>query len=210
MLMHFLQNVATQVRSLVREGKALHVSDKTADELELVAGLFTEPVTCIAETASARAQRERELVTGEFARDVPNVMERREVTPADIAWAWLKLSACELTKEPGKLTHWWEAELWPKMRRAAECAELAMIAGRMGVPEGRSIEIDGQEVRLCSPVNPHEGTRDGARAAWGHVVQASEMQQRNSLAAQLFHGKPETWQSWQGLRDRYRRELEAL
>lgn len=200
MLMHFLQNVATQVRSLVREGKALHVSDKTADELELVAGLFTEPVTCIAETASARAQRERELVTGEFARDVPNVMERREVTPADIAWAWLKLSACELTKEPGKLTHWWEAELWPKMRRAAECAELAMIANTWRGKDG------GWDVDAMA----HDGSREGARAAWGHVVQASEMQQRNSLAAQLFHGKPETWQSWQGLRDRYRRELEAL
>lgn len=203
MLMHFLQNVATQVRSLVREGKALHVSDKTADELELVAGLFTEPVTCIAETASARAQRERELVTGEFARDVPNVMERREVTPADIAWAWLKLSCAQPSEEWVDGEH--DVSLIERVqdkdaKRAAECAELAMIANTWRGKDG------GWDVDAMA----HDGSREGARAAWGHVVQASEMQQRNSLAAQLFHGKPETWQSWQGLRDRYRRELEAL
>lgn len=39
MIPTFLQSLATQVRALVASGKALHVTNQTAEELELLAGL---------------------------------------------------------------------------------------------------------------------------------------------------------------------------
>jgi len=181
MIPTFLHSVAAQVRTLVREGKALHVSDKTADELELVAGLDWGA----AERACAHINQDRAPV----AAGVVYL-----ITPADIAWAWLKLSRAQPSRE--WVQHEQDVIAAERIqdddaKRAAECAELATIASRIDVPNGQSIELDGEELRLCSPVNPHEGTRDGARAAWGHIQ------------ANIPTTDDERW-------ERYCRELEAL
>lgn len=191
MISVFLRSIAAQVRALVASGKALHVTNSTADELELVAGLDWSEARYHITTATSSAQC--------------------RVTPCDIAWAWLKLSRCDISKEPNKLTHWWEAELHFKVRRSAECAELATIASRIDEPNGQSIELDGEELRLCSPINPHEGTRDGARAAWGHIANQLQPDPRPIIKAQYgCVGVRDANQGRTEIGDRYRHELEAL
>lgn len=197
MISAFLHSCIAQVRTLVREGKALHVSDQTADELELVAGLFKEPVQYEHPPTTGRLTAETNLAT------LPR-SELIEVTLADIAWAWLKLAYVE----PGCVTDsLWERGEWAK--RAAECAELATIASRIDVPNGQSIELDGEELRLCSPVNPHEGTRGGARAAlWFIGTQLEEMRQTGLLAT----GQEPTHKGARigEVAERYRRATEHL
>lgn len=198
MIPTFLHSIAAQVRTLVREGKALHVSDKTADELELVAGLDWGAT----ERACAHINQDSEPVMAA----VVNL-----ITPADIAWAWLKLSRCDISKEPNKLTHWWEAELHPKVGRAAECAELATIASGLP-PRVRNMAWSNTvlgPLPMIEPVpqQPHEGTRDGARAAWGHILAVLEATKDGYMhPGSIINGRCVGHE----VRDRYRRELEAL
>ena len=175
MIPTFLHSLATQVRALVASGKALHVNTQTAEELELLAGLDW-PVPLPPHVVS---QRETE---GAWVNRDGTVREHQPpMQPADIAWAWLKLSRCEAHKN-GALTipnlRLTQAE-W--VDRAAECAELVAIAAGM---------TTGCSDMGCSQIaDPHRGTREGARAAWGHI-------------AACTHG--------QAIADRYRRELEAM
>lgn len=165
----FLQTIAAAVRDLVASGKAVHVTNETAAELDLLAGLFCEPVTYILEATGARETRLRELATGEFARDVPNMMERRSVSADDLALGWLLVSRVA----PGQSA--------TERMRAAECAELAALSMRLAFKD------DGWDC-VC---NPHDGTREGARAVW-RFIQGRMLVEAGSAC------------------ERYRRELEAM
>jgi hypothetical protein len=183
MIPTFLQSLAATVRDLVRTGKAVHVTNATAAECELLAG----------------------LPWGECAN----------VTPADIALGWLLASRAQgrelsnMSSVRG-LDGVWEEPIGSyanqvECKRAAKCAELAMLCAVYLVLHPQPC---GDE--LGATLMPHGSTREGARAAWGYVVQCIDMQQRNSMVAHAFEGQPQTWKAWQGMRDRYRRELEAM
>lgn len=105
------------------------------------------------------------------------------VGPCDIAWAWLKLSCAQPSEELVDGEH--DVILIERVqdkdaKRAAECAELAIIANTWRGKDG------GWDVDAMA----HDGTSEGARAAWGHVVQTIEMQQRNRRGRNFFMGSP--------------------
>lgn len=129
--------------------------------------------------------------------------------PADIAWAWLKLSlgreSCQTFDDVAYFGVDEEGAA-----RAAECAELATIAARL-IPEVRPVlpaMTEATQAQVCKMledfgsgaiairpielqvvgIHPHDGTQEGARAAWGHIAACTQGQ----------------------IADRYRRELEAL
>lgn len=176
MIPTFLHSLATQVRALVASGKALHVNNQTADELELLAGL-TWPAPL---PPHVLAQRETE---GAWVNRDGTVREHQPpMQPADIAWAWLKLSlGRESCKTFGQIDFLGVVE--QDAARAAECAELVAIAAGM---------TTGCSDMGCSQIaDPHRGTCEGARAAWGHIA-----------SCMLVHAG-DKW-------DRYRRELEVM
>lgn len=173
MIPTFLQSLADQVRALVASGKALHVTNQTAEELEMLAGL-TWPAPLPPHVVS---QRETE---GTWVNRDGTLREHQPIIqPADFAWAWLKLSlgreSCQTFDDVAYFGVDEEGAA-----RAAECAELATIAAGM---------TTGCSDMGCSQIAyPHRCTREGARAAWGHIAACTQGQ----------------------IADRYRRELEAL
>lgn len=190
----FLQCAAATVRTLVRAGKAAHVTEATAQELDLLAGLPWEHASDGGIPCALKTPKIEERCHWCRTRD--------RVIPADLALGWLLASKCDISKDPGKLTHWWEAELHPKVRRAAECAELATLSMCLAVKDA------GRDC-VC---NPHDGTRDGAKEAWGFIVEklnySAETIEDNTRKpdrnVERHTGK------LQELADYYRRELEAM
>lgn len=228
MIPTFLHSLATQVRALVASGKALHVTNQTADELELLAGLdwmLSAPLVEMSEVAV------------------------RPIRPADIAWAWLKLSRAQCGRfiydhgGPGE-----HLASEGAVVRAAECAELVAVAARL-MPEVRPIlpeMTEATQAQVCKMledfgsgaiairpiemqvvgIHPHDGTREGARAAWGHVAEKLRSGQEFPRHGIGFHAR-EDGKPGLGIRmsasearefaemlsrhsDRYRRELEAM
>lgn len=155
----FLRGLAALIRSLVEQGRAVHVTAKTADELDLLAGLPWEecPATC-----------------------------------ADIALGWLRASRSlwfpTPVTYPAECIHVSRAEIL----RAAECAELAVIAGMF---------CFGTDASRHDVAAAYLGSIEGARAAWSFVADFVEL----ALKTELVAGK-----NWSALLDTYRRELEAM
>lgn len=165
MIPSYLKSLAATVRDLVASGTAVHVTNETAAELDLLAGLPWKPPEHIAVLVHPPKQR----IVG--------------ITPADIALGWLLLSCAERTwvydKHGGPTAHQVTNDA---VKRAAECAELAALSAHVVT------------AALTSPhacVLAHDGTREGARAAWGFIY---------------GHMLVEAGSAW----ERYRRELEAM
>lgn len=188
MIQNFLQSLAATVRELVRTGKAVHVTSETAAECELLAGL-------------PWVHAHLKYMPCKWKPDAKQCYwcrTEKRITPADIALGWLVAS-----RVGGN------AEYFPGMggqhaSRAAECAELAVIAAS-------DIAIDPSD-GMWSRKSAHEtGTREGARAAWGFVANGPLfiedaiplMRSMNMLAHQFAAFA-------QSVADRYRRELEAM
>ena len=173
MIPAFLQSLAATVRDLVRTGKAVHVNESTAQELDLLAGLPWEHagdggIPCALKTAKIEERCH-------WCRT------RNRITPADIALGWLLASrAATIHGGEDEARSHWQGEA---IQRAAECAELALIAHKITVAR----EIPGAW-KVHELADAHVGTRDGARAAWSFIC--ASMQQYSP--------------------DRYRRELEAM
>lgn len=234
MIPSYLNSLAATVRDLVASGKAVHVTNETAAELDLLAGLpWADALLHDPSSEDGTDFRCNRCGVGLNDEDIG-----QSITPADLALGWL-LASRALSQ--GQI--WHDNEITCKevltsdRQRAAECAELAVICERnqaepmahITLADGRIPIYRGMTGDLITrlligtgsgatasgnasqpSLSPHDGTREGARAAWGFVVQFIEMQQRNSMVAHAFEGKPQTWQAWQGMRDRYRRELEAM
>ncbi len=143
--------------------KALHVTNQTADELELLAGLdwmLSAPLVVV------------------------SAVEMRPIRPADIAWAWLKLSRAPVIRFRANNGQEIDCSDTEATKRTAECAELACMAANVPCEWP-----DGAYQLHAKGANPYTGTREGARAAWGHVAACTQ---------------------GQAIADRYRRELEAM
>ena len=210
MIPALLQSLAATVRNLVRTGKAVHVNESTAQELDLLAGLPWEHagdggIPCA-------------LKTAKIAERCHWCRTRNRVTPADLALGWLLASKCEAHKN-GALTipnlRITDAE-W--VTRAAECAELAVTCAWYpfmppGVERVKDTE-DGAGLWIGIPMvtNPVAGSREGARAAWGFV--AKQLTRSADDIKKNMH-RPHAnidrcARRLNRVADRYRRELEAM
>lgn len=191
MIPTFLRSLAALVRQLVANGKAVHVTEQTAKELELLAGLEWM-------NDSGHA------VTWFPGRvDVPGklwIPDRRAATPADLALGWLLASKarqvyCPLDADEG-VAGGVDCDQGDYIDRAAVCAELAVIA----------VTAPGPWYLLSDSASMHtRGTPEGARAAWRFVVEqfVRHDEERGD--------KDKEW-SWQLalIGERYHRELEAM
>lgn len=120
---------------------------------------------------------------------VVDVAIEREATPADVAFGWLWLSRAQFNQH-GEIV---DEEV---TERSAVCAELAVIAAGM---------TTGCSDMGCSQVaDPHRGTREGARAAWSFIIE--------QFGDKVWHRKHDGMpvKELAGIREKYRRELEAM
>jgi len=208
----FLRTLAETVRQLVASGKAVHVTEATARELELLAGLPWEE--------APRFERVYQVAGGQM---IPDMLFR--VTPADLALGWLLASRARFDDDVHSDGIWRAQE--GEVKRAAECAEVAVIASRM-MPEvrvmapeqdaatresvarlmrelGTGSMIKPLEVEPVG-IDPHSGTREGARAAWEFVARWGIAENEIVLASDRRGGKMRQHQ----IQEKHRRELEAM
>ncbi len=92
MIPAFLRSVAAQVRDLVKNGRAVHVTEADAAELEMIAGLPWE-----------QCMRSAEMSVGLLGAPDNRLAVRMslDVTPADFAYAWLKFSRARIPARVG-------------------------------------------------------------------------------------------------------------
>jgi len=219
----FLCSLSALCRNLIAHGKAIHVTEADAAELELLAGLPWDQCSALRETETGWAHKLAELAGDEPTTNISSGgFERVVVTTADIAHGWLRLSKpyAEAMTDGGPYLVG-AAEL----RRAAVCAELVLSASRpmyeprpmapimVVTPEeaARFQEIiqklgTAQLEVIPSGVHAHDGTKESARAAWGFVVGQLEANRPKLVIPLLKPGTPCPFP----VLDRYRRELEAL
>ena len=198
MIPAFLKELAALIRHRIAAGQAVHVTELTAQELDLLAGLPWDD------------DRPRYWTYDEV---------RHDVMPADIVRGWLVASKAQSStvyldpaKEPATIERVYGADL----ERAAVCAELVALAAQVGrmpvvfVEPNDTMRQKYQDILrdfgsgaisiMTEPVEfipggvfPYDGTRDGARAAWGFIAE----------------NLPQLKQHFD-LRQTYLRELEAM
>lgn len=76
----------------------------------------------------------------------------QDITPSDFTWGWLRLSRYE------PAGYDWEID---RVNRAAVYAELATLAASIWAPPEGAYE---------TKVSAHDGTKEGARAAWAFIA----------------------------------------
>ena len=193
MIDSYLKSLAATVRDLVASGKAVHVTNETAAELDSLAGLpwNQAPLLILKERVTAPGQRDGVA---------------RPITPADLALGWLLASR---TLSQGQIWHdnaiTCQEVLTSDRHRAAECAELALISVAL-LPR-----FEGTEPGV---LQSHQGTREGARAAWAFVAMKLT---RSADSIKENMRKPDantdccvSRLKLNRVADRYRRELEAM
>lgn len=191
----FLKSLAALVRSLASEQRAVHVTAKTADELELLAGLAWEKAwkqgcPCL-RCSSCACPGSQDCGTRFEVGDC----SCPEIAPSDIAHGWLRGSKAQVVST-SCLTY----ENMEAVQRAAECAELAAYAAGY-LRTDHTYWQEGHTIAF-----PTLGTIEGARAAWGFVVERWAGLFDGSWAAHVgMDGGPT-----QKMLDTYRRELEAM
>lgn len=184
MIPTFLHSLAALIRQLIANGKAVHITEQTAKELELLAGLewmndSGHAVTWFPERV-----------------DVPGklwIPDRRAATPADLALGWL------LASKPEADTEAWvgrEVLMTGECDRAAACAELTYLCCAFGWEERDPVRPDTWAQHT---VYAHRGTREGARAAWDFI--AEHLPAAPAIARIVGHAE---------LCAIYARELEAM
>jgi hypothetical protein len=153
MIPAFLTSLADLVDRLIAECKAVHVTAETAAELRLLAGLPWDE----ASVHEARSEDGRDFVCANCGAGIGDEEIGQRVQPCDVALGWLLSS--RWTPPEGECGEYLE-EL-----RAAQCAELAVLAIHV-LPR-----FEGDEPGVP---RPYDGTREGARAAWGFICQSLE------------------------------------
>jgi hypothetical protein len=197
MIPAFLHSLAALLRRLIAEGRAVHCTEADAAELELLAGLFEQhgPIAYLREPSKEWLAKAG-ITTAEISA------ERVDITPADIAFGWLKMAG-----GTGKL---WNGPhlvvdgglLNEDGQRIAVRAELAVLANRELVVQAYERYIQTEEKQDLSP-----GTIEGARAAWSFVVWSIQnaIVSNREVEAQISSGHKLMEQL-----GCYRRELEAM
>ena len=214
----FFRDLSDLVRQRIAAGQAVHVTEQTAQELELLAGLPWNDAGYI-----EVGRGEKRIDWGDATVDTVSI-ERKAVTPADIALGWLLASKA--------MPSYGEIRYDTQCDRAAVCAELVALAGQVGrmpvvfVEPNDAMRQKYQDILrdfgsgaisiMTEPVEfipgggfPYDGTRDGARAAWAFICQEFERQ----TPPLGFPGNEQQLSRdarFREIRDTYRRELEAM
>lgn len=200
----FLKSLSALVRQLVADKRAVHVTAKTADELDLLAGLpWDHYCKCM----------HRDTHIGE--------LHPGQVSPADISLGWLRLSSARLGAESG---YYFANKV--DVLRAAECAELCALASSWSNWSAAVNEATKTETLTYHTARPHDGTIEGARAAWGFVVEQVRLKlsiaEKGFLVEETERGKVNLYtngptgryqhrkQQMAEMFDTFRRELEAM
>lgn len=146
MIPAFLHSLAALLRRLIAEGRAVHCTEADAAELELLAGLFEQhgPIAYLREPSKEWLAKAG-ITTAEISA------ERVDITPADIAFGWLKMAG-----GTGKL---WNGPhlvvdgglLNEDGQRIAVRAELAVLANRELVVQAYERYIQTEEKQDLSP-----------------------------------------------------------
>ena len=185
MIPTFLRSLAALIRQFIANGKAVHVTERTAAELELLAGLPWphgcecepdaepdepgEPRTHYVRTCAACDGQWEALHCPHDGVQNPcpacgrRPAELKEIQPADLARGWLLASKA---RPPGDNLDTQGA--LAALDRAAACAELAYLCCAFGWEEHDPAKPDTWAQHT---VYAHRGTREGARAAWGFIVE---------------------------------------
>lgn len=197
MIRFYLNSLAATVRDLVASGKAVHVTNETAAELDLLAGL-----------PWAECQKE----VHQDGPCVVDVLMLEAITPADLALGWLLASRAVPDYEASggsKLAREYHEVSAYGLKRAAECAELGVIAALQPCDW-----VEGIYHLWSADCRAHQGTREGARAAWGFVAMKLT---RSADSIKENMRKPDanidccvSRLKLNRVADRYRRELEAM
>ena len=195
MIPAFLRSLAALVRQLITNGKAVHVTEQTAKELELLAGFEWEQCTAVVETEGYKAQRAAEMAGAPLAREIEG-WQRKKTMPADLALGWLLAS--KLTADGEGYDERGEYITQEDCSRAAACAELVYLCCGFGWEERDPEKTDTWAQHT---VYAHRGTREGARAAcsfmWSELTKRLEANNPNLRSEEI-------------LAQTYRRELEAM
>ena len=218
MIPAFLRSLAALVRQLITNGKAVHVTEQTAKELELLAGLpWLQGCEC---EPDAEPEEPGEKKT-HYLRTCANCSRQWEglhcphdgyqnccplcevrpaplpsLGPADLALGWLLASRAQMRNQDAADGSWYRVADEDDTQRAAARAELAVIA----------VTAPGPWYLLSDPASMHTmGTREGARATWRFVVE--QFVRHDDERAD----KDKEW-NWQLalIGERYHRELEAM
>jgi hypothetical protein len=198
MIPAFLTSLADRVDRLVVQGKAVHVTKETAAELRLLAGLPWDEV-CIEGPC-------RNLPGEQCAQRSCRPL----VTPGDFALALLLASRCVVVVPSDDVLKRFGSghpAIWVDevgINRAAVCAELAVLASKWQGKDG------GWDMDAA----PHDGTREGARAAWKFITETLEFCANASYLTYDSKACVETIlaerRQYQAMAPVYRRELEAM
>jgi hypothetical protein len=225
MMPKFIKSVARQVRQLVDAGKAVHATLETAEELDLLACLPWAQ----ARTPDHRQNHALDAVAYAVGKEDP--LKPRAVTPADIALGWLLASKAVVADRPDGDLSVLDCALPTDVERAAVCAELAVLAARLepvvmpivtevseetkkafqnmlaafgsGDAKLMPMPVDVQPVGI----DPHDGTREGARACWAFIIGTLEAHRPRVVSPMLKGGEAPCPFP---LLETYRRELEAM
>ena len=184
MIPTFLKELAALIRHRIAVGQAVHVTEQTAKEMELLAGLPWD-----------RAYPDLPPAAG----------WNRLPTPADIALGWLLAS---------KALGWTDGLSGAvDVERAVKCAELAVLARETLVlarcrESAIVIALMGKQEVAESIL----GTRAGARAAWTFIIDASLPAERAvELAREMGYTSIYPFaEVAQEIGETYRRELEEM
>lgn len=215
MIPAFLKELAALIRHRIAAGQAVHVTELTAQELDLLAGLPWNDAGYI-----------------EVGRGEKRIDWGEAVTPADIALGWLLASKVRVDNQDSPDGSWRNVAEEDDVKRAAVCAELAVLAGQVGrmpvvfVEPNDTMRQKYQDILrdfgsgaisiMTEPVEfipggvfPYDGTRDGARVAWAFICQEFE-RQTPPLGLPGNEQQLSRDARFREIRDTYRRELEAM
>lgn len=221
----FLTSLADLMDRRIANGSAVHVTAETARELRALAVLPWESAKY------ERILRQGAHVLGDVSAQRLSVDET--VTPADLALGWLLAS----NAQPICVTDDWHERV-DRARRAAICAELAVIAPlalpmmfiEISMPFSDEHRKDARKVRDAYglgvlPVidtgiakrqwSAADGTREGARAAWRFIMDTLEAVTTAPYvvfdrAKTSERDIAESQKNYQATAQMYRGELEAM
>jgi hypothetical protein len=191
MIPAFLTSLADLMDRLVSECKAVHVTAEIAAEMRLLAGLPWDEGS----VHEARSEDGRDFVCENCGAGLGDEEIGQLVSPADVVLGWLLASKAEVETIPsgygsGPMVGADEE----RCQRAAVCAELAVLAIHV-LPR-----FEGDEPGVP---RPHDGTREGARAAWAFIVRILGTDRYSA------NQEPDVQEEFR-IRETYRLELEAM
>lgn len=179
----FLSLVAERVRQLVAEGRAVHVTDQTARDLDLLAALPWHSASLV----------DRQVLPGSAFTQV-----LADMATCDLSLGWLLASKAETEVMCASPECFAEGASVDAVKGAAERAELALVSMTV------NIHHDGTPLAA-----PYRGTREGARAAWEFMV--NELRRMTPPRGFPGTGQQRTHDVYlRELTERYRGELEAM